>query len=85
MKAHLQRIAEEVRAARVAELSGVVEALEELLRDAAEHYRNLEALEQRLSGLEDKMIAVARSRQTEQELMDVRAELTSNCVRTGAR
>ena len=75
VQAHLERIVEEVRATTIADLSGVVEALEELLRDSEEHYRKLEGLEQRLSGLEDKMIAVARVRQTEQELMDVRAEL----------
>jgi hypothetical protein len=73
--AHLEGAAERLRALRIGELSGVIQSLEECIRDAAAHYRNLEALEQRLSGLEDKMIAVARARQSEVELVEVRAEL----------
>jgi hypothetical protein len=72
---HLERTADLVRAAVIDELAGVVASLEESLRDVAAHYRDLESLEQRLSGLEDKMIAVARTRQSEAELAAMRAEL----------
>ena len=75
LSAHLERTAGEVRASGVAELDGVAASLEELLRDVAAHYRDLESLEQRLSGLEDKMIAVARTRQSDADLAAMRAEL----------
>jgi hypothetical protein len=39
------------------------------------HYQDLEALEQRLTVLEERMIAAARARQTEEELLDARREL----------
>jgi hypothetical protein len=75
VKDHLQRGLDRIRAAATLDLAGVIQSLEECVRDVADHYRNLEALEQRLSALEDKMIAVARARQTEQELLEVRADL----------
>jgi hypothetical protein len=49
-----------------------------LLRLAAEipgHYSDLEALEQRLTVLEEKMIATARTQQSEEEMFQSRAEL----------
>jgi hypothetical protein len=72
---HLQRGLDQIRAVSKLDLSGVIQSLEDCLREAAGHYRNLEALEQRLSALEDKMIAVARANQTEQELLEIRADL----------
>jgi hypothetical protein len=72
---HLESAAGRLRALPIPELSGVIQSLGECIRDAAAHYRDLEALEQRLSALEDKMIAVARARQSEAELLEVRAEL----------
>ena len=50
-------------------------ALEQILAEAETHYSQLEALEQRLSALEDKMIATARARQTDQDLLLARQEL----------
>jgi hypothetical protein len=75
LKAHLERTAGVIRALAIPEFAGVVQTLEDCLRDAEQHYRDLESLEQRMSGLEDKMIAVARSRQSEQALTGMRAEL----------
>lgn len=46
-----------------------------LAAEAEQHYADLEALEQRLTVLEEKMIASARARQTEDELLDARREL----------
>jgi hypothetical protein len=43
--------------------------------DAANLYHDLEQLEQRLTALEDKMIAIARARQTEEDLFRARREL----------
>jgi hypothetical protein len=75
VQAHLRRVAGDVRARNIPELAGVIETLETCLRDCEALYRDLGSLEQRLSGLEDKMTAVARMRQTEQEAMDIRLEL----------
>ena len=40
-----------------------------------EHTRHLEGLEQHLTVLEEKMLAVARAAQTEEELLQLRREL----------
>ena len=48
-----------------------------LADEALAHYANLEELEQRLTGLEDKMKAMARLGQTEQDLFEARRELDS--------
>ncbi len=50
-------------------------AVEQILADVETHYTQLEPLEQRLSALEDKMIATARAAQTEQDLFLARQEL----------
>ena len=50
-------------------------SLRKLAAEAEQHYQDLEALEQRLTVLEEKMIAAARSRQTEEELLASRQEL----------
>jgi len=50
-------------------------ALERMAADAANLYHDLEQLEQRLTALEDKMIAIARARQTEDDLFRARREL----------
>lgn len=57
------------------ELAGVRASVEEILAQAETHYGNLEALEQRLAALEDKMIATARARQTDADLFLARQEL----------
>ncbi len=50
-------------------------AVERLAAEAESLYRDLEDLERRLSALEDKMIAIARARQTDEELLRARREL----------
>lgn len=59
----------------IPELAGTRAAVEQILAEAETHYTQLEALEQRLSALEDKMIATARARQTEHDLVIARQEL----------
>jgi hypothetical protein len=54
---------------------GVCEALEKLLAEIETHYQDLESLEQRLTVLESKMIAIARSRQSDDEMLEARREL----------
>src|SRR5277367_5317853 len=53
----------------------VAAAVDRLASEAAALFQHLEDLEQRLTALEDKMIALARSRQTEDDLLRARREL----------
>lgn len=55
----------------------IAASLNRLAAEAAEHYGDLEELEQRLSALEDKMKAMARLGQSEQDLFEARRELDS--------
>ena len=50
-------------------------SLRRLAEEVEQHYQDLEALEQRLTVLEEKMLAAARSRQTDEELLASRQEL----------
>ena len=50
-------------------------SLRRLAAEVEQHYQDLEGLEQRLTVLEEKMIAAARARQTEEELLESRREL----------
>lgn len=53
----------------------IASSLEKLVENIAEHYADLEDLERRLTALEDKMGAAARSRQTDEALLHLRREL----------
>jgi hypothetical protein len=53
----------------------IAASLRKLAGEAEEHYKNLEALEQRLTVLEEMMIAQARAAQTEEQLLATRQEL----------
>jgi hypothetical protein len=53
----------------------IAAALDRLSGEMDEHARDLEGLEQHLTVLEEKMVAVARAAQTEDELLQVRREL----------
>jgi hypothetical protein len=55
--------------------SEIADSLRSLAAEAEAHYRNLEALEQRLTVLEEKMIALARASQTEEQLLAARQDL----------
>ncbi len=53
------------------------EELTDILNDLPSQYANLEVLEQRLTAMEDKMIATARAQQSEADLAEARAALDS--------
>jgi hypothetical protein len=74
LQAYLQRNAESVRD-RGPKYEEIASSLETLTTEAAEQYRNLEALEQRLTVLEEKMSAIARSSQSEETLLAARRDL----------
>ncbi len=57
------------------EFAAAGSAVREILGAIEEHYGDLEQLEQRLTALEDKMIAIARTRQTDEDLFAARQEL----------
>jgi hypothetical protein len=53
----------------------IASSLQKLVGGSADLYYDLEDLERRLTALEDKMIAIARTRQTEDDLLRARREL----------
>jgi hypothetical protein len=57
------------------EFAEITASLEQLLSQADVHYYDLERLEQWLTALEDKMIAILRSKQNDQEMFQARREL----------
>jgi hypothetical protein len=74
---HLERYLRE-NAEQIRGRSGfddVASGVDRLVSEAPVLFCDLEDLEQRLTALEDKMIALARSRQTEEELLRARREL----------
>jgi hypothetical protein len=62
-------------ALRRAEFSELAAALERILGDLGSHYADLEELDRRLTALEEKMVAIARAAQPEEELLAGRREL----------
>lgn len=73
LEAYLSANAEQIR--RQEGLVEVAAAVDQLASGAAALYRDLENLERRLTALEDKMIALVRSRQTDEQLFQVRRQL----------
>lgn len=55
----------------------IAAALERLAAESIEYFRRLEELEQRLTALEDKLLALARAEQSEEDLFQARRELDS--------
>ncbi|HLK65216.1 MAG TPA: hypothetical protein VKU19_17365 [Bryobacteraceae bacterium] len=53
----------------------IARSLRKLADEVELHYADLEALEQRLTVLEEKMVAAARTRQTDEEMLTSRQEL----------
>jgi len=53
----------------------IAASVDRLATDAEAMYGDLEDLERRLTALEDKMVAIARTRQTEDQLLAARADL----------
>jgi hypothetical protein len=62
-------------AALPADYADITAALERLSGDAEQYHHNLEALEQRLTILEEKMIGTARAKQSDEALLEARQDL----------
>lgn len=71
LRAHLEKNAEALPAA----YGEIASALRRLAAEADRYYHDLEALEQHLTVLEEKMVALARSGQSEEQLLAARQEL----------
>jgi len=75
LQAFLSRCAAELRTAGEGTYGEIASTLEGLAAAAESHYENLEELERRLTTLEEKMIATAWSRQSEEDLLAARRTL----------
>jgi len=73
LRKYLSENAEAVRA--IEGHQEIANALERLAEEADQHYADLEALEQRLTVLEEKMVAIARTRQSDEDLLATRREM----------
>lgn len=73
LEAYLRGNAAEIR--KQAGFEEIAAAVDRLAADCETLYRDLEDLERRLTALEDKMIATARARQSDDELLRVRRDL----------
>ena len=76
LREYLKRNATQLRASGSV-YEEIAAALDRISKDAGEHYGDLEQLEQRLTALEEKMSAIAKSHQTEEALFEARRELES--------
>ena len=75
IRAHLQKAYDAFRQRPEAALQELSRSLEELSLAAEHHVHDLEALEQRLTAMEDKIVAVLRVSQTDQDLFAIRQSL----------
>jgi hypothetical protein len=72
----LQRyLAANAATVREAGFTEIAETLEKLAGESEQHYRDLEQLEQRLTALEEKLIATLKSAQNDEALFTARREL----------
>ena len=71
LRAYLEANAGAIAAAH----APIAESLRKLAAEAEAHYSDLEGLEQHLTVLEEKMIAAARARQSEEQALESRREL----------
>ncbi|MGE5570192.1 MAG: hypothetical protein ACM3S5_14245 [Rhodospirillales bacterium] len=71
LRAYLEANAGQLRKPGFEEIAA---ALDRLAAEAESHYRNLEDLERRLTALEEKMIAIARAAQSEEDVLAARRE-----------
>ncbi len=75
LRAFLSKCAAELGATGDSAYGGIAASLEQLSSESEAHYQNLEELERRLTALEDKMVAIARSRTSEEDLVAARRAL----------
>jgi hypothetical protein len=72
---YLKQAACRIRANERAAYHAIASSLQALAGEAEKHVNNLEDLERHLTALEDKMIAIARSVMSEDDLLEMRRQL----------
>ena len=77
LRRYIEGNAAVIRAADVREFFSVAESLEQMAASSAVAAGDLEAVERHLSVLEEKLIAIARARQSEAQALEARQELES--------
>jgi hypothetical protein len=77
LRRYLEGNAAAVRKTGMAEMAPIADSLDQMLADLAAQSGDLEALEQHLTVLEQKVIAIARARQTEEDALRIRRDLES--------
>ena len=75
LRAYLSKNAADLRGRE--DYCELAESLEKLAAEAGEYYTDLERLEQHLTVLEEKMAAIARVKQSEEDLLQARRDLDS--------
>jgi hypothetical protein len=78
LRAYLGGNAAALRETAGAPYAEIAAALDRLSEEMEEHARDLQRLEQRLTVLEEKMLAVARASQTEEHLLKIRQDLDAD-------
>lgn len=78
LRAYLGGNAGALRATAGAPYAEIAAALDCLSEEIEEHVRDLQRLEQRLTVLEEKMLAVARASQTDEHLLKIRQDLDAD-------
>jgi hypothetical protein len=72
---HLRSAATVFKSSDQVALAEIGASLDKLAEDDGQHARDLEALEQRLTALEEKVVAILRSNQSEETLFELRRQL----------
>jgi hypothetical protein len=75
IRTHLKKAAEILHARPEASFQEIASSLEALGRDAEHHVHQLEDLERRLTAMEDKMVAAARTLESGENLYSIRSAL----------
>jgi hypothetical protein len=75
LRGYLRVTADAIRATGVKEFLSAADSLEQILDTASELTADLESLEQKLTVLEQRLIAAARTRQSEEQDLEIRRQL----------
>jgi hypothetical protein len=78
LREYMERNAAAIRRADGAEFLPIADSLDQIVAELPVFSADLEALEQRLTVLEQKLVAIARSRQTEKQALDARRNLETH-------
>jgi flagellar motility protein MotE (MotC chaperone) len=77
IREYLIRAAAAIRSNERTAYDAIASSLQALAAEVEKHVSNLEDLERHLTALEDKMVAIARSAMSEEELLEMRRRLDS--------